>query len=61
VGQSPAIELQREALDSSPASDPREVVALDTRSAEFLSDEDIRQIIDFFKMLDQWENETHER
>jgi len=61
VGQSPAIELQREALDSSPASDPHRADPLDTGRAESLSDEDIRQIIDFFKMLDRWEKETHER
>jgi len=51
--------LQREALDTDPTSDPREAGALDARTANSLSDDDIQQFIEFFTILDRWDREAH--
>jgi hypothetical protein len=49
AGQGPAIEIEREALDAPRASADREAVAL--------SDFEASQIIDFFRLLDRWDQE----
>jgi hypothetical protein len=59
AGQNPAEELQREALDADRTSDPRAAGTLDARSADSLSDDDIQQFIEFFKILDRWDREAH--
>jgi len=51
--------LQREALDTDPTSDPREAGALDVRTADSLSEDDLHQIIEFFTILDRWDREAH--
>jgi hypothetical protein len=56
VGRSPAIELQREALDTSRKNNNP---ALNTRTADSLSDDDIQQFIEFFKILDRWDRAQH--
>jgi hypothetical protein len=59
VGQSPTIELQREALDTTKTTEPCALPALNARSAASLSDDDIQQFIEFFKILDRWDREAH--
>jgi hypothetical protein len=49
AGQGPAIEIEREALDTPSPSADREAVAL--------SDFEASQIIDFFRQLDRWDQE----
>lgn len=50
---------QREALGTDQTSDPREAGALDARTADSLTDDDVRQIIEFFTILDRWDREAH--
>ena len=59
AGETPAIELQREALDTSKTIGTSEAQALTARNADSLSDDDIQQIIEFFKILDRWDREAH--
>jgi len=59
VGQSPAVELQREALDTSNTTEPSTPPAPNARTADSLSDDDIRQFIVFFQTLDRWDREQH--
>jgi hypothetical protein len=59
AGQSPATELQREALDTSKTTDTPEAPALKARTADSLSDDDIQQFIEFFKILDRWDRAQH--
>jgi hypothetical protein len=58
AGQSPAEELQREALDTGKTAQPRET-SLNTRTADSLSNDDIQQFIEFFKTLNRWDREQH--
>jgi hypothetical protein len=60
VGQSPTIELQREALDTSnKTTETCETLALNSRSADSLTDDDIQQFIEFLKILDRWDRAQH--
>jgi hypothetical protein len=46
-------------LDTDPTSDPSEAGALDARTADALSEDDLQQIIEFFTILDRWDREAH--
>jgi hypothetical protein len=59
AGQSPAIELQREALDTSKTIGTSKAQALNARTADSLTDDDIQQFIEFFKILDRWDRAQH--
>jgi len=59
AGQGTAEELQREALDTDQFSYPSEAGALDARSADSLSVDDLPRLIEFFTMLDRWDREAH--
>jgi hypothetical protein len=59
VGQSPAIELRREALDTCKTTATLEATALNARTADSLSDDDIQQFIEFFQILDRWDRAQH--
>jgi len=59
VGQSPAEELQREALDTSKATEPCKTPAHNARTADSLTDDDIQQFIEFFQILDRWDRAQH--
>jgi hypothetical protein len=59
VGQSPAIEHQREALDTSKTTNTPEAQALNARPADSLTEDDIQQFIEFFKILDRMDRAQH--
>ena len=51
--------LRREAPDTDRTSDPREAGTLEARTVDSLSDDDVHQFIEFFKILDRWDREAH--
>ena len=59
TGQSPVIELRREASDTPSESECRAADALNSSPTETLSEYEIRQFIEFFTILDRWDREAH--
>jgi hypothetical protein len=55
----PDIETQREALRSLSPSGDREAGALGASGLESLDDYSIRQLLEFFEILDRWDREAH--
>jgi hypothetical protein len=55
----PDIESQREALGSLSPSGGREAGALDAFSVASVDDYSVRQLLEFFEILDRWDREAH--
>ena len=55
----PDIEIQREALGSLSPSVDREAGALDASNLESLDDYSVRQLLEFFEILDRWDRKAH--
>ena len=53
------MEPQREALGSLSPSDDREADALNVSNLESLDDYSVRQLLEFFEILDRWDREAH--
>lgn len=55
----PDVESQREALGSLKPSGDREAGALNASDPELLDDYSVRQLLEFFEILDRWDREAH--
>jgi hypothetical protein len=55
----PDIEPQREALGLLNPSGAREAGVLDASNLESLDDYSVRQLLEFFEILDRWDREAH--
>ncbi len=59
AGWNPATKAQREALGSLKPSVDRDAGALDACNLESLDDYSVRQLLEFFEILDRWDREAH--
>jgi hypothetical protein len=59
TGQSPVVQIRREAPNTSSTSECREADTLNDSPDRELSEYETQQFIEFFTILDRWDREAH--